>query len=125
MSVRSFRSPRQPPELVGRLPCDLVAFVIHSSPMPDPAMTVHAAHRVGGDRAARDDLVYEIAMAFQTILLKDARVPRLDADRLLEVVERKSLRMPEAVVGFGDVFRDRVVRQMTLDACRCLVMAAL
>src|SRR5262245_41086320 len=80
------------------------------------AMTVHTLDRVFSSGAASPNVVHEIRVAPQTILLQRLGVPRRDHDGLMEVHEREALGMPVAVVGLGQVLRDELMRQMTVDA---------
>ena len=93
--------------------------------MANAGVTVHAGHRVAGRRAPADDLVNELAVTRHAIFLKDARVARLDHDRLVEILEREPLAVPEAVVGLGGPLADKVVRKVTVVACCKGVMAGL
>src|SRR5262249_35947979 len=87
-------------------------------------VTVHAADRIPGGRAAANDIVHERLVAAQTTLLQDPRVARRDHDGLVEVHEGEALRMVVAVRGFRQVLRDKSMGQVTVDASRDRVMRA-
>ena len=67
---------------------------------------------------ATSDVVHEVAVTAQAVLLEDRGVPRLDQDRLVEVLEREPLRVVVAVQRLGEVLADEVVRQVAVDAAR-------
>src|SRR5437764_848420 len=69
--------------------------------MPHVVVAVNAAHRILPARAAADDLMHEFAMTLQTALLKDRRVRRLDHDRLMKILQRKTLAVVPAIARLG------------------------
>src|SRR5262249_58806399 len=62
-----------------RCPCSPLA-----RPVAGAAVAVDAADRAAVPGAAADDVVHELAVAAQAVVLQDAAVSGLDADRLLE-----------------------------------------
>lgn len=93
--------------------------------MPDVSMTLNALRRIARGRAAGDDVVNEILMTAQAVALKDFRSARFQQDRLVKILKRKALGVAKAVLRFGEIFRNKLVRQMTIDTSRDGVMRAL
>jgi hypothetical protein len=91
--------------------------------MSNAGMTMHAGNAgdIGG--TAFNDVMHQIRMTLQTVVLKNARVLRLDHDWLMKVLERESLRMVIAVLGLRDPFINPLMRQMTIDALGVGVVA--
>jgi hypothetical protein len=83
--------------------------------MSDTGVAVNTGNAgdIGG--AAFNDVVHKIGVAFQAIVLEDPRVPWLDLNRLVKVLEGETLGMPIAVVGLGDVFRNCLVWKMAIN----------
>ena len=69
-------------------------------------------------------VVHKILVARDAGALRDPFVAGFDLDRILVATEREGERMEESVVGFGDPFADRVMRQMAVVADRHVVVAA-
>jgi hypothetical protein len=93
--------------------------------MANEAMAMNAFHGVFRRLAAGNNVVDEIAVAPETVLLKDARVPRLDHDRFVKVLQRKTSGMTIPVVGLGNVLGEELVRQMTIDTLGRRMVGAL
>ena len=67
----------------------------------------------------------QIAMALKTIALEDPTVAFLDHDGFVKILERESLGMMIAVAGLGQLLRQPLVWQVTINTCRQPVMAGL
>lgn len=84
--------------------------------MADRLMTTQAV--VTG--IARGSLVHDFTdhtgMTLDAIGLQDVGVAGLDADGFVEVLERKSIRVPEAVACFRQVFAHKIVRDVAVVA---------
>ncbi len=55
-----------------------------------------------------------LLMTPHAILIQNAAVVRRYHNRLREVLERKSFGMPVSIVGFRDIFGDKIVRKMAV-----------
>src|SRR5210317_583435 len=64
---------------------------------------------------ADNKVVRQILMTSKAVVLKNSRIRLLDHYRLVEVLQREALGVMPAVVRFGDVLADKVVRKMTID----------
>src|SRR4051812_16257954 len=83
---------------------------------------VPAARRVGRDAG---DRVSQFLVALDTVVLKYPAVPRPDADRLMEVLEREPVGVPEPVLGLRVPLADEVVRRVAVVADGGRVVAGL
>ena len=79
-------------------------------------VAMHAANLLRWPVHADNEFVHDVFMTGETVVLENPRVRPLDHDRLVEVLQRESLGVVPAVIGFRDVFAEKVVRQMTVDA---------
>jgi hypothetical protein len=84
--------------------------------MSDVRVAMHALHRVGVGLGALHYLMNEISMTTQTVILKDFGIVRLNANRLVKILKRKTLGMVIAVRSFGNIFSDQIVRKVAIDA---------
>ena len=83
--------------------------------MADRVVTVHAVEilvRVGPGRDRMD----KVTVTMQAGSLRDPAIPRLDLNRLVEVSHREGPRMKEPIIGLGDPFPDRIVREVAIVA---------
>lgn len=67
----------------------------------------------------------KVFVAIDASALCDVAVPLLDLDWILKTAHRERERVEEAVVGFGDPFHDRIMRQMAIVTDSNVVVAAL
>lgn len=74
---------------------------------------------------AMDNFLNHLAMALDTVVLKDGSVLAVDANRLVEVLQGEALGVPEAVLCFGKVLANKVVGQMAIDATGCCMVTGL
>jgi hypothetical protein len=86
---------------------------------------MHALHLVRAAGRAGQHRVGEVAMAGDAVGLQDVGVLGLDADRLVEVLQREALRVVPAVLGLGHVLAHEIVRQVAVDAHGDAVVARL
>ena len=94
--------------------------------MPHATVAVDTLQRVlSHGAAARYEFMHKIAVTTDAGVLEDAGIARLDLDGLVKVHKREALRVPKAVVGLGDVFRDESVRQMAVRASGGLMVSSL
>ena len=94
--------------------------------MAHAAVAVNALQRVFSHGAATcDEFVDKVAMTADAGVLQDAGIARLDLDGFVKVHKGKALRVPESVVGLGDVLRNEIVWQMAIRASRRLMVPAL
>ena len=78
----------------------------------------HVASLFGGQQ-----VVDELFVAMETSLLGHTTIPGLNLDGVLEVTGGEGDGMEGSVVGFGDPFANRMMRQMAIVARRDTVMA--
>ena len=71
------------------------------------------------------NLMHEIPMATDAVVLQDLTVLLVNANGFVEILQRKALGMPKAVLRLGQVFGDKVLWQMTIHACGHTMMAGL
>ena len=90
--------------------------------MPDRVVAVNAGRR-RLVRGKRKHLLDDLCVTGQTGALGDAPVAWFDLDRLVKSTGRECERMEKAVVGLGDPFADRVVREVTVVADRNVPVA--
>lgn len=83
--------------------------------MPHIAVAMHTRLRRFGGSAGKHR-VHKILVTIDTSALSHAMIARLDLDRVVVISQREGQRMEEAIVGFGDPFADRIMRQMTVIA---------
>ena len=88
-------------------------------------MAMYALDGIGCGLAALNDVVDEVSMTAKATVLKDRCVTRMDHDRLMEVLQRESSRVPVPIVCLSHVLRDERMRQMTIGTNGCSVMWAL
>lgn len=70
--------------------------------------------------------LHHLSMALNAVVLEDGSVLVVDANRFVEVLQGKTFRVPEAVLGFGEILADKVVGQMAIDATgNCMVAGLL
>ncbi len=94
----------------------------HRFTMPDGPMAMNATKLLVIHRRARQNIMYKIFVTMQTIFLQNTRVGIADKNRLMKILERESLGMPESIVGFGEKFWNHLMRQMTINAgCACVM----
>jgi hypothetical protein len=55
-------------------------------------------------------------VAPEAVALEDARVPRADDDRFMEILKSEALRMAVAVVGFSEILGDQIMGQVAIHA---------
>jgi hypothetical protein len=84
--------------------------------MPDVPMAVDAIEHFAAIAHVRIDLADDLPVATDAIPLKDRRVFGPNDDRLVKVLQRETLRMPETIFGFGDILADEIVRRVTVVA---------
>src|SRR6185436_1679382 len=87
--------------------------VLSARAVPDAAVAMNTApvFHLGGLRPARagdQRLVNQVAVTAKAIVLQDLRVPRLDQDRLVEVLQREPLRVVVTVQRLREVLLDGV-----------------
>ena len=80
----------------------------------------HLAVRIG-----RKHLMHDFRVAVQARALRHAPIPRLDLNRLVKILQRERQRMKKPVVGLGDPFADRMMRQVAIVADRHVAMAGI
>src|SRR5262245_36186107 len=93
--------------------------------MTDACVAMDARDGVAVGARAGHELVHHRLVAAQTVVLQDLAVARLDADRLLEVLQREALRVMPAIARLGGVLGEHGVWEMAVDARRDAVMARL
>src|SRR5262245_12806472 len=76
-------------------------------------------------RAPADDVVDEVLVAAQARRLEDRGIPRLDLDRLVEVLEGEALRVVVPVARLRQVLGHERVREVAVDALRDGMVRAL
>jgi hypothetical protein len=66
--------------------------------------------------------VHKIGVAAQAIILKKSPIGFFDHDRLVKILKGESFGVIIAVLGFGDVFGDEILRQMAIHTgCHCVM----
>ena len=60
--------------------------------------------------------MYHVFMAIHTVVLQDPTVLFLDHDRFMKILRRERLGVVVAVFGLGDIFADKIVREVAIDA---------
>src|SRR6185436_15788039 len=93
--------------------------------MTDAGVAMDALDGVAVGARAGHELVHHRLVTAQTVVLQDGAVSRLDADRLLEVLQREALRVVPAVARLGEVLGEEAMREMAVDAGGDAVMAGL
>lgn len=83
--------------------------------MADARVTMDAREHVATG-FGREHMIHKILVTMDTSILNNFAITRFDLDRVFEVARRERERMKETVVGFGDPFADRVMREMTIVA---------
>ena len=89
--------------------------------MPDAAMAVGTIDMLAVVRQIRD----ERRVAADAVMFDDRQTAIFDANRLVKILERESLRVPVAVVRLRDVLGDELVRKVAVDADGGLVVGSL
>jgi hypothetical protein len=77
---------------------------------------MHALHSVGVGLGTLHYLMNEISMTTQAVVLKDFGIVRLNANRLMKILKRKTLGVVIAVRRFGNIFSDQIMRKVAIDA---------
>ena len=75
--------------------------------------------------ANRQNFMHKVGMAMQAILLHDPAAHISHLNRFMEILQRKTLRVPEAVFRLRVVLAQKIVRQMAIDAFGHTVVAGL
>ena len=88
-------------------------------------MAPRAFERLVGATVVGEHSIHQIAVATYAVLLHDPGAFRFDHDRLVEILERKGLRMFESVLTFGEIFGDEAVGHVAIVASGYGVMAGL
>jgi len=88
-------------------------------------VTMYTTDGILHRRTARDDVVHEVTVAAQTVFLRDDQVLGLDQDGLVEVLQREALGMPESMICFGEILREKRVRQVAVDTRRASMVRPL
>src|SRR5438105_4306400 len=90
-------------------------------------MAADAVHRIERMMPVRVGLAEngadKLLVAANAVLIQDLGIIARDLDRLVEVLERESLRVAIAVVGLADVFADAVRGGVAIVARGVIVMA--
>ncbi len=73
----------------------------------------------------REHMIHKILVTMDTSLLNNGAIAWLDLDRVFEVARGEGERMKETVIGFGNPFTYRVVREVTVVAGGDVVMTRL
>jgi hypothetical protein len=84
-----------------------------SQRMPHMTVAVDARQHLAA-RLLGQHLMDEIRMAAQASILSDPAVSRFDLNRLVEVLQGKSQRVEESIVGLGYPLACKMVREMTI-----------
>lgn len=79
-------------------------------------MTSDARRLIGRRVRQRHDRLDDFLMAMEAGLLRHAAVASLDSDRVGKFSSGEGKRMPEAVIRFGHVLADEIMRRMTIVA---------
>ena len=81
------------------------------------SMAAGATHRIGRRRMMLGDFTDEIAVAANTICFENTAIVRPQPNGLVKILQRKTLRVPNAVFGFGEILGDEgVVGSMAIVA---------
>lgn len=79
-------------------------------------VTVNAIELTRSIHLMTNDLVHKLLVAIKTVMLEHTTIPRADLNRFVKVLESEFVRMPEAVVGFSQVFGDQRMRRVAVVA---------
>ena len=82
--------------------------------MADVAVAVEAIEHLLRIAGVSVDAVDDLLVAANAVFLEHGDVARADHDGLMKVLERETLRVPETVLGFAEIFPDEVVRRVAV-----------
>ena len=85
--------------------------------MTDVLVTADAGEVISGMRDGGADILDDLLMTLHASVFGDSAVAWFDAQRIGELAGGEGERVPEAIVGFGDVFADDVVGCVAVVAC--------
>ena len=79
--------------------------------MTDAAVTLNTINFIRTSMIG--DLADELTMTAKAVLLHDHAAARLHLDWLVEVLECEIVGVPKAILGFGEVLANKIMRNMT------------
>jgi len=88
-------------------------------------MAVYATHGTEVARTAMDQVVDKLTVTGEAIVLEYLAVLFVNLYGFVKVLRRKGLGVVPAILSFGDIFADKIVWQMAVDAGGGRVMAGL
>jgi hypothetical protein len=80
------------------------------STMTRSGMAMDTAYRIRISYIAPEHFVYHIFMAFHAVVLKDSAVLFFDHYGFMKILHREGSGVVVAILGFGPVFTDQIVR---------------
>ncbi len=84
--------------------------------MADRCVAMNATDRFVSDVSVAEDVVTDTSVTFNAVLVQNPRTHGPDANRLVKILQRKPLRVPEAVLCFDKILGYKRVRRVAVVA---------